>query len=480
MQNRFSIQKKIIDKKNAEVKQISKQVEAKKKELGNLNNTIKIQRYALITFTFLLAIIIILAVWIFRNYRKMKEQNIILEQQKNEIAAQALELEKINIELEKLSIVASQTNNAVSILKKDGTFNWVNSGFTKLYGYTLQLLENELDNNIIHSPLYEGIEQTFLKSIKTKESAYFEHKTITRNKKILWIQTSITPILDYNNEVKLVVLVDSDISAIKEAEQQIAEQNKNIKKSILYASRIQNATLPSQRILTSYFPQIFILYLPRDIVSGDFYWAAKVKDKKFVAAADCTGHGVPGAFMSMLGITLLNEIVTKETYEILRPDLILSELRKKLINALNQSEKENTSSDGIAIALCMIDEKNKKIHYAGAENEMILIRNNNLFDYMADDIPIGISTKEQKKFTNNIIEYQKNDMIYMFSDGYVDQFGGPGARRKKFLIKRLRELLLKIHTENLEKQKEILLETHLEWKGKNKQVDDILILGIKL
>ncbi len=480
LQDMYVSQKKVTDQKNAQIKQISKQIDAKKKELGNLNNTIKLQRYALLIFALLLAVIILLAVWIFRNFKKMKQQNIILEQQKDEISTQAIELEKINIELEKLSIVASETNNAVSILNNTGQFNWVNSGFTKLYGYTLQLLENEIDNNIKNSNLYSGIEKIFDQVINKKTSAYFEHKSITRAGKILWVQSSISPILDYNNEVKRVVLVDSNISELKEAEQQIAQQNKNIKKSIHYASRIQNATLPSARYLQVILPFSFILYLPRDIVSGDFYWTTKIDDKIFFAAADCTGHGVPGAFMSMLGITLLNEIVSKENKDKLRPDYILNQLRLKLIHALSQDEEDTQSSDGIAIAMCMLEKNKQKLHYAGAENEMVLVRNNKLYDYTADDMSIGKSEKPAGDFHNRQIDYLKGDMIYLFSDGYVDQFGGPGARRKKFLIVRLRELFLQIHTLDTDKQKQILLNKHLEWKGNNKQMDDIIIMGIRL
>ena len=480
LQDMYVSQKKVTDQKNAQIKQISRQIDIKKKELGNLNNTIKIQRYALFIFAFLLAVIILLAVWIFRNFKKMKQQNIILEQQKNEISTQAVELEKINIELEKLSIVASETNNAVSILDNTGQFSWVNSGFTKLYGYTLQLLENEIDNNIKNTNLYSGIEGIFNEVIKKKDSAYFEHESVTRAGEVLWIQSSISPILDYNNEVKRIVLVDSNISELKEAEQQIAQQNKNIRKSIHYASRIQNATLPSAKYMQLILPFSFILYLPRDIVSGDFYWTAKVGDKIFFAAADCTGHGVPGAFMSMLGITLLNEIVSKENKDKLRPDYILNELRLKLIHALSQDEEDTKSSDGIAIAMCMLEKDKRKLHYAGAENELVLVRDNNLYDYTADDMSIGKSEKPAGDFHNQEIDFLKGDMIYLFSDGYVDQFGGPGVRRKKFLIVRLRELFLEIHNLSTEEQKDILLKKHLEWKGNNKQMDDIIIMGIRL
>ncbi len=487
MQERFVEQTAIIDQKTAELDQktaeideVSAQIDAKKKELGNLTNIIRLQRYALMVFAFLMIIIIILAIWNFRNYRKMRKQNVVLEHQKNEIAAQAEELEKANLELEKLSIVASQTSNAVSILGKNGKFEWINAGFTKLYGYTLQLLKQELDEDIEKNPVYKGIVETFEKAVSEKESYYFEHEAITRAKKKIWVQTAITPIIGYEGELKQVVLIDSDISVIKEAEQQIAKKNKDIRNSILYASRIQKATLPSTRILLSYLPDSFILFLPRDIVSGDFYWSSKIGNKVFFAAADCTGHGVPGAFMSMLGITLLNETVSKLTGGEMYPNIVLNNLREKLIHALRQSEEESSNNDGIAISLCMVEKGSDVLHFSGAENEMILVRKGEVIDYHADDMLISKPVKEMKSFTNNEIKYQKDDMIYLFSDGYVDQFGGHGARRKKFLIKRLRDLFAEINEKSTGEQKDILLETHLDWKGKNKQLDDVIIMGVRL
>ncbi|MBN2664294.1 MAG: SpoIIE family protein phosphatase [Bacteroidales bacterium] len=487
MQERFLEQTAIIDaktaeldKKTAEVDQITSEIEDKKRELGNLNNIIKMQRYALIVFGFLMAIIVLLAIWNFRNYRKMQQQNIVLAHQKNEIEAQAEELEKANLELEKLSIVASKTSNAVSILDNSGKFEWINAGFTQLYGYTLQLLKQELDENIEKNELYKGIAETFNKVVTKRESFYFEHESLTRSNKKIWIQTAITPIVNYDGELKQVVLVDSDISIIKEAEQQIAKQNKDIRNSILYASRIQKATLPSTRILLSYLPESFILFLPRDIVSGDFYWSTKIGKKIFFAAADCTGHGVPGAFMSMLGITLLNETISNLTGDQLLPNFVLDELREKLIHALRQSEEGSSNKDGIALALCMVEEGSNTLHYAGAENEIVLVRDGDVYSYKADDMLISLPVKETYPFTNNEIEFIPNDMIYLFSDGYVDQFGGQGPRRKKFMIKRLRDLFGQIYKNTPGEQVDILRQTHLDWKGDNNQLDDIIIMGVKL
>ena len=481
VQARLVGQQAVIDEKINEVDEVTKQIEEKKKELGIMTDVIRLQRYALILFGLLFAIIVFLIIWVFRSYKKMKHQNEVLEHQKTEIETQTIELEKANLELEKLSIVASKTNNAVSILDENGNFDWINAGFTKLYGYTLQLIKNELNTNISEMSLYKGISEIFMQITEQKQSVSFEHESKTRDNKPMWIHSNLTPILDYKNKVKQIILIDTDISEIKQAEQQIALQNKSITKSILYASRIQKATLPTSKSLHSYLPNNFILYLPRDIVSGDFYWSHKIQDKIFISAADCTGHGVPGAFMSMLGITLLNEIISKLSYNELQPNIILNNLREKLIQALRQSEQDSATSDGIDLAFCMIEPEKKIISYSGAQNELIHIRNGKLTDYIADGMPIGVSVKNNyTSFKNTIIEYQKEDVIYMFSDGYVDQFGGPEKRRKKFMVKRLRELFLEIYDKSSEEQKSILLEKHLEWKGNNKQLDDILVMGIRL
>ena len=480
MQTQFAKQKEIIEKQKLEVEKFNKQVEEKKKELGNLTNIVRLQRYALAVFGFLLVIIIVLTIWILRNYRKMKEQNNILEQQKNEIMTQAEELEKANIELEKLSIVASQTRNAVAILSSEGRFEWINAGFTKLYGYTLQLLSDELDSNIFNNSIYLGIEQKLKQAIESKESFTFEHQATTRNNNKIWIHSSITPIINYENKLKQIVIVDSDITEIKVAEQKIAQQNKDIKKSITYASRIQNATLPSDSTIKKYLKESFVLFLPRDIVSGDFYWIYNLDDKIFFAAADCTGHGVPGAFMSMLGTTLLNETLStlSQKPQMLHPNFILDFLREKVIQSLRQSENETSSKDGIAISMCMFAQGGDVVEFAGAENPMIIVRDGQVLTYDADDMSIGVGFKQNDNFKNNIINVQKNDMIYLFSDGYVDQFGGP--KRKKFLIARLRELFSTIYNKPTDEQKQILYKTHIEWKGQSDQIDDIIIFGVRI
>ncbi len=264
---------------------------------------------------------------------------------------------------------------------------------------------------------------------------------------------------------------------------QIEEQKKNITDSILYASKIQVALLPPEPILDELLPEHFIFWKPRDIVSGDFYWTTKKNNKTILVAADCTGHGVPGAFMSMLGISYLNEIMNK--FEDIRAGQILDELKASVKTALRQTGKDHETKDGMDMALCILDFENMQMEYAGAYNSLLLIRGNEVIKYDADRMPIGIYVKERDNFKNHVIEMKKGDNFYIHSDGYVDQFGGENGN--KLMTRRFKELLLENHTKPSKEQKIALEEFLMEWtsyKNENgetyKQLDDILVIGIKI
>ena len=255
----------------------------------------------------------------------------------------------------------------------------------------------------------------------------------------------------------------------------IEKHREEITDSIKYAKRIQTAALPSDNYLIKNIPEHFVLFIPRYIVSGDFYWASKRANKIIITAADCTGHGVPGAFMSMLGVSFLNKIVNEE--KIIDANIILDKLRDNIINALRQNEDDNSSSDGMDMALCVIDLETKKIQFAGAYNPLYLIKNKELEIIKADRMPVAIYD-HLKPFSSKEIQLQTGDRIYMFSDGYVDQFGGP--KNKKFMSKRFKQTLLENADLPMEKQKQILDNTIENWKGNELQIDDIVIVGIKL
>jgi len=262
---------------------------------------------------------------------------------------------------------------------------------------------------------------------------------------------------------------------IQRQKDEIAEQKKEIMDSIYYARRIQKAVLPDDHLVNKNMPEHFVLYLPRDIVSGDFYWIAEKEDNTIFAAADCTGHGVPGAFMSMLGMSYLKEIVNKSKR--LSSARILDRLRDHVKATLSQSTKGG-QQDGMDIALCILKKNRKSLQYSGAFHPLYLIRNGNLSEYKPDLMPIGIYIRKEKPFKNHNIRTAKGDCYYIFSDGYSDQFGG--ENRKKFLARSLKKLLLSIHDKPMAEQREILLETLKQWMDGYEQVDDILVIGFRI
>ena len=263
---------------------------------------------------------------------------------------------------------------------------------------------------------------------------------------------------------------------LEEKNELISHQKQEITDSIRYASRIQNAILPSENLLNTALKEHFVLFLPRDIVSGDFYWFTKKDNKMVLVAADCTGHGVPGAFMSMLGVSFLYEIVNKEG--IMQPAQILNMLRELVKVTLSQTGKQNEQKDGMDISLSLLDLKKMRLEWAGAYNPLYLIRKGELIEYKADKMPVAIHINDDKTFTNNEIELQAGDTFYMFSDGFPDQFGGQDGR--KFMSKRFKELLVEINHLSMEEQKNTLHQAHLKWREGYEQIDDVVIFGVRV
>ncbi len=262
----------------------------------------------------------------------------------------------------------------------------------------------------------------------------------------------------------------AEISRQKEI---IEEKNKNITASINYAVRIQKASLPQVTTIQTELPDSFILFKPKDIVSGDFYWFSKSEDKIIIAAIDCTGHGIPGAFMSLIGINLLSGIVNEN--KITEADEILNELHRRVQLALKQDVTAN--QDGMDAALCVIDTNNKKVDFAGAKNPLVYIQNDTLFRIKGDKKSIG-GKQVEGKFTKHTISAEEPTSFYIFSDGFQDQFGGKNGR--KFMIKNMLNLFSDNHKLPFSKQNEIYDNTITEWKSSLPQTDDILIIGFKL
>lgn len=255
---------------------------------------------------------------------------------------------------------------------------------------------------------------------------------------------------------------------------QIRKTNE-ISESLKYASYIQQAILPSPQLINRLLPENFIFYRPLNVISGDFYYVARKNEKLIVGVGDCTGHGVPGALMSILGITFLNDIIAHGTFS--SAGSILNQMREHVMDALCQTGIENERKDGIDLALCIIDPKTHILSFAGAFNPVYIVRDNALIEIAGDMMPVGVGAEEELCFTTHLYELNHNDSIYLFTDGFADQFGGPENR--KFKYKPFRDLLREISNLPMKDQKVALERTFIDWKGNLKQLDDVLVFGFR-
>jgi serine phosphatase RsbU (regulator of sigma subunit) len=263
---------------------------------------------------------------------------------------------------------------------------------------------------------------------------------------------------------------------IENQREKLQELYKDVTDSIIYAKRLQYSILPPEDKILDICPDSFVYFKPKDIVSGDFYWFEKVGGKSLYAAVDCTGHGVPGAFMSLVGANGLNSAVRE--HKITRPSEILNQLNTYVSESLNKSDEHSEIRDGMDMTICAVDYASMTLEYAGANNPLYIIRNNEFLITKADKFAIASFKPGEKKYTNHLIPLEKEDAIYVFSDGYADQFGGPNE--KKFMYKNFRRLLLEIHQKPLAEQKHILYTELKEWQGEVEQIDDVLIIGLKV
>jgi serine phosphatase RsbU (regulator of sigma subunit) len=390
---------------------------------------------------------------------------------------------EINLNLKKIDKAIQYGNEALSIAieidsKEDikecyrllGEIYTFKKDYKKALDYTVQC-------SIIKDTIYSKQSSEAIAELQTqyetekKDLQLSKQNVIIRNQKII----SRILIAGIIISVFFITLILWQFIQKKRAYKILELQKKNITDSINYASRIQSALLPPENLLNELLPEHFVLYLPRDIVSGDFYWITIVGNKTIIAVADCTGHGVPGAFMSMLGFAYLNEIVNKT------PDLqaheILNELRVKVKTTLHQNN-DSENKDGIDIALAIIDPDSKMLQYSGANNPLIICRNNSLINLPPDKMPIGIHSFESESFTLHNEKLEPGDIVYMFSDGYMDQFGG--EKVKKLGKNNFEKILLTSSQLSIKAQRYYLEEKILEWMVDYEQIDDILVMGIKI
>lgn len=411
---------------------------------------------------------------------ELKKAHDFLEIQVNErtkeLQKQKEEIELKSHELERLSMVARKTDNAIMIMDAYGNIQWVNDCFTRIYKYTYEEFIKKRGTNIIQTSFNPNIKSTLEKCITSKKSVYYEALNVTFDGKEVWTQTTLTPVLNNEGEITHLLTIDSDVTLRKEYEIRITKQSQDITNSIIYAKRIQKAILPPIDWFSNNFKDYFLIYKPKDIVSGDFYWMGNKSNKLVFALADCTGHGVPGAFMSMLGISLLNEIVKSDEWK--NASEILNILREKIKISLRQNHNNYEMSDGMDISLCCINKEDGIIDYAGANSNIYILSNNNLMEIKGDKMPIGLYINDEIPFTSHTFPLSPDNRYYLSTDGFYDQFGG--ERDSKFSIRRFKDLIIEKSNLSFSDQRYAFESALNKWQGKNTQIDDICIVGFSI
>lgn len=488
-----------------------RQIEEHEKKLKENSGEIDMRHRIIVVAWIFAGIILLLVVMALissisrkRKNRQLARLNDEVDRQKDHILAQAEQLKQINKELEKLSIVASQTDNGVVIMDDIGNVEWVNKGFTNMYGYNFKDLKvNSTDSLTGFYASNPDIMTIKDECLSTSESRVFECEIVTKQGKTIWVQSTLTPILDENNNIARLVTIDTDITQIKEQEQAImqqgatlamqrdelaqqnefiSEQNAHINTSLSYAKTIQQTVMPLEVNITRYF-KYFGIFIPLQIVSGDFYWFTWIPDNNklaFTAAVDCTGHGVPGAFMCMISTRILSEtIVEHKVYDTAK---ILELLNEGLIAALKQEETDN--NDSLEICICKIlrtGDTDYEMSFSGAKRPLYIYHSDTqeLDTLKGDRKTIGglMSRRNTQPFTSETKQLHTGDRIYMTTDGLINQFD---VNNKKYGSDRFVSLLKRISPMELPEQKAIIEQEYETYKGDAEQNDDITVFAVEL
>lgn len=377
-----------------------------------------------------------------------------------------------------MQALSENSPDLITRISKDDTIFYINPVIEEYTGKNTdfylqkQLQELEMNEKILNSWV-NLLTEVREKDRKVSDEIDFPSKTM--GDRIM----QVNAIPEYNEQQKQesVLIVSHDVTERKRIELEIAYNNKRIQESINYAKRIQQSIVPDNSELHSYFPESFILYKPRDVVSGDFPWMLRQHDSIYIAAVDCTGHGVPGALISLIGYFLLNNIIDGGASE---PGKILDLLDKAVTHTLRQGREDATTRDGMDIALCRIDKNKKQIEYAGAHRPFYMYdTEGNLTETKGDPFPVGGGQyKNRTTFKNKVIDYKPGERFYIFSDGFPDQFGG--EQNRKYSPRRIKRFLEENHKLNMPDLYQKMDQNFEDWKGSNKQTDDVLMIGIEL
>lgn len=414
----------------------------------------------------------------------IEERNVELQNTYNDLKENQQKLEDLNSELQRFSVSVSNTENAVIMLDENRNIIWVNNAFTKIYGYTFEEYTAKGANYKVamNNPATIAYYDEVFRDCKPKTFTLLHY---TKTGKEIWIQSSVTPILDSNGNVIQTVSVDTDISKVKFAETEITKQrneielkNKEVTKSIEYASIIQTALMTGKAALQQLFSDSFYLNLPKAIVSGDFLWIGRKFGRKYIALCDCAGHGVPGAFVSLMGKMFLDEILQTACEED-TPGILIRELNDKLHKSVNSLSNKIGGVDGMDLSFCIVNSDNTMLEYAGAYRPLYIVRQGELSKLQPDRCSLGnIDEDSDFQFATHEIELCKGDFLFMTSDGYSDQFGQENG--KKMGRVNFYKLITEAASLSCDEMSKFFLERHISWRGSLEQVDDISMVGIRI
>ena len=394
----------------------------------------------------------------------------------------------LNVKLDQLSIVAREIENTVIITDKDGEVEWMNDSYYRKYGLDMDGFKQKYGNNILKNPLNLKIKSKIDEAISEKKTVQYFLTNLDKNGDEKHLRTTLTPTVDEDGEVKKLILIDTEITDLIEAERQVTSHRDELQnvytqvsESIDYALRIQEAILPHPSKIKKFFQEYYLLYKPKDVVSGDFYFVEETEKYVFFAGADCTGHGVPGALMSVICHNLLENAVHRGVEN---TNDILLELNDQIIKKLRQSSNaDDHIKDGLDIALCRITKSEKglpsrTLQYSGAHSGIYIVYEGNLEEIKPDRIHLGMPIKQDKSITLNEIQVKQGAEIIIFSDGFVDQKGERTG--KKFYYEPFRNVVLNVSKMDSNKKTEFLLAEFDSWKGGLTQADDVFVWGLKI
>jgi PAS domain S-box-containing protein len=411
-------------------------------------------------------------------YKEGKLTNfIIIDTDITELKLAEEEIKLKNVELTRLSIVAEKMNEAVIITDANGKIEYYNASMVRNSGFSIEEFEEFIHekHDIFAMSSRDDLQDIFQGFHSNPTAHIYDSSHTMKNGDQMWTTASMSPVYDEEEILRNVIVVYTDINERKKQREQLETRNREIMDSIVYAKRLQNTILPSMEFIQACFKDNFILYQPKDVVAGDFYWFEKIGDTIYFAAADCTGHGVPGAMVSVVCFIALTKALIEE--EIAMPSEILDRTRELVIERFEKGG--SNLKDGMDISLCALNTKTLELQYAGANNPLWIVPKNSeeLNEIKGDKQPIG-SFEGAKPFLNHTLSLKKGDTLYLSTDGFQDQFGGD--RGKKYKSARFKEYLFSISQKSLNEQGNLIKEEFKNWTGDLEQLDDVCVIGIRL